>query len=167
MRESENREAGRTSGQVPRVREARQEQDWPFVERLYKESTKITHPEYTDEEVEQHVARRNERWFAEGAYALVAEQSGAKMGVIWVVCDTEKRRSDLIQLIAVDKAYRRKKVATVLLGGAVGLSRDRKRSQLWAGIHKNNRASLGLFEKCGFVSEGQSQGLRSVCLILD
>lgn len=167
MRESEHREAGRTSGEVPRVREARQEQDWPFVECLYKESTKITHPEYTDEEVEQHVARRKERWFAEGAYALVAEQSGAKMGVIWVICDAERSRTDLIQLIAVDKAYRGKKAATVLLGEAIALSRGRKRLQLRAGIHENNLASLGLFEKFGFVSGGQSQGLRSVCLFLD
>ena len=133
--------ASATSSPVLRIREAKEDEDWPFVENLYKEAAHITHPEYGDERIDQHVAERKKRWFAAGAYALIAEQLGIKLGTIWVVSDTHKGAADFIQLIAVNPSFRRRKIATALLIEAIARSRCRKCRLLRAGMKDDLKVS--------------------------
>jgi len=138
-------------GMEPSFRDAC-EGDWPFVERLYVEAVSNNYG-YGEERAAAHVEERRERWKLEGAYAIVAEEAGHSLGVVWVLPDGVAANCDYVQLIASDGPYRRRGIAERLLRAAIERSRRRGRRSLRAGVSRRNRLSVELFERLSFEVE--------------
>ncbi len=126
--------------------------DWPFVERLYKEAVRSNY-RYGEKDAAAHVEERRQRWKLVGGYAIVAEKAGKSLGVVWVLPDAVAAGCDYVQLIAVDDPYRRRGIAERLLRAAIERSRRRRRRGLRAGVDRQNRPSLDLFERLSFEVE--------------
>lgn len=153
------------SGMQPGFRDARQD-DWPFVERLYAEAVRSNYG-YREEDAAAHVALRSQRWKLEGAYAIVAEEEGQSLGVVWVLPDAVAAGCDYVQLIAVDDPYRRRGIAEGLLRAAIERSRRRGRKTLRAGVDRRNRPSVDLFERLSFEAENPDAKLLMMNLSLE
>lgn len=106
---------------------------WSFAKQLYCEATKITHPEFDEQAVREHVNARRSRWFASGAYALLAVDFDGPIGIVWVLSGWQDPAGDYIQLIAVAPDRRREGVGTQLLMSAVARSRERGQNSLRLG----------------------------------
>lgn len=139
--------------------------DWPFVERLYVDALVEGHA-YDEADATAHVGERRARWKLEGAYAIVATEAEQLLGVVWVLRDTVAAGCDYVQLIAVDRPYRRRRVAEALLRAAIERSGQRGRERLRAGVQRLNRPSLRLFEALGFRAENGDAELLMMSLPL-
>lgn len=128
------------------------EGDWPFVERLYKVAVRSNY-RYGEEDAAAHVEERSQRWKLEGGYAIVAEEAGKSLGVVWVLPDAVAASCDYVQLIAVDDLYRRRGIAEDLLRAAIERSGRRGRRSLRAGVDRRNRPSVDLFGRLSFKVE--------------
>ena len=132
--------------------------DWSFVEHLFVEAVRINYG-YGEEDAAAHVEARRERWKLEGAYAIVAEEAGQSLGVVWVLPDSMVASCDYVQLISVDDPYRRRGIAEDLLRAAIERSRRRGRMSLRAGVNRRNRPSVALFKRLSFEVENPDDDL--------
>ena len=87
-----------------------------------------------------------------GAFALCSESAGAQQ-VQWEVQDA---RAFYIERLGVGVDHLRKGVASLLVNGGAERAREQGADYLRLFAALNNRASLGLYRKCGF---RQAQGI--------
>jgi ribosomal protein S18 acetylase RimI-like enzyme len=89
-----------------------------------------------------------ERQFAGGQIAIGLEEDGQLIGVVIATHDTRK---GWINRLAIDPAYRRKGYGELLVHAAEDALREAGLHMTAAFIEDGNAASLGLFEKLGYV----------------
>jgi ribosomal protein S18 acetylase RimI-like enzyme len=89
-----------------------------------------------------------EKQFAGGQIAIGLEEDGQLIGVVIVTNDTRK---GWINRLAIDPDYRRKGYGELLVHAAEDALRETGLHMTAAFIEDSNVASLGLFEKLGYV----------------
>ena len=89
-----------------------------------------------------------EKQFAGGQIAIGLEEDGQLIGVVIATNDTRK---GWINRLAIDPAYRRKGYGEQLVHAAEDALREAGLHMTAAFIEDSNVASLGLFEKLGYV----------------
>jgi N-acetylglutamate synthase len=87
--------------------------------------------------------------FAGGQIAIGLEEDGQLIGVVLVTNDTRK---GWINRLAIDPDYRRKGYGEQLVHAAEDVLRELGLHMTAAFIEDSNAASLGLFEKLGYVT---------------
>jgi N-acetylglutamate synthase len=90
-----------------------------------------------------------EKQFAGGQIAIGLEEDGQLIGVVIVTNDTRK---GWINRLAIDLDYRRQGYAELLVHAAEDVLREAGVHMTAAFIEDSNAASLGLFEKLGYVT---------------
>ncbi len=90
-----------------------------------------------------------EKQFAGGQIAIGLEEGDQLIGVVIVTSDTRK---GWINRLAIDPAYRRKGYGELLVQAAEEALHEAGLHMTAAFIEDSNAASLGLFEKLGYVT---------------
>lgn len=92
--------------------------------------------------------------------ALVAEQGGAFVGLLWAKVDAEDAgRVNLFQMWVAPES-RGRGVAAAMLDEALGWARRRGSWVVHLGVNNANAGALGLYERAGFKAIGEPYPMR-------
>ena len=96
----------------------------------------------------------------ENAHCLVIRKRRPKEPdrVIAYLCFRLNRLQVYITNLAVDPAYRRRGVATFLLGYSLGLAKGRSAEKALLEVRESNHAAIQLYKKVGFCETGRREG---------